>query len=239
MPTVRAIVAKIQEWATAFSNLDRGTKETIVKIGAVVAAIGPLLLILGTVISKTGSALKGFTSLAKGVASLASKVGSASGLFGKLGAALGGISAPVMAVVAVIGTLVAAFMTLWNTNEEFRTAITAIWEGIKATFAAFAQEITAKLNSLGFDFQSITDVLKAVWNGFCAVLAPVFEGAFQLISSILSVVLNTLSSLLSVFIGVFTGDWQGAWDGVKQIFSGVWEFNPYKQLASQSDMDRF
>ena len=155
MPTVRAIVAKIQEWATAFSNLDRGTKETIVKIAAVVAAIGPLLLILGTVISKTGTALKGFTSLAKGVASLASKVGSASGLFGKLGAALGGISAPVMAVVAVIGTLVAAFMTLWNTNEEFRTAITAIWEGIKATFAAFAQEITAKLNSLGFDFQSM------------------------------------------------------------------------------------
>ena len=158
------------------------------------------------------------------VASLASKVGSASGLFGKLGAALGGISAPVMAVVAVIGTLVAAFMTLWNTNEEFRTAITAIWEGIKTTFATFAQEITTKLNSLGFDFKSITDVLKVVWNGFCAVLAPVFEGAFQLISSILSVVLNTLSGLLSVFVGVFTGDWQSAWDGVKQIFSGVWEF---------------
>ena len=51
MPTVRKIVAKIQEWATAFSNLDEGTKETIVKIAAVVAAIGPLLVILGTVIS--------------------------------------------------------------------------------------------------------------------------------------------------------------------------------------------
>ena len=116
MPTVRKIVAKIQEWATAFSNLDEGTKETIVKIAAVVAAIGPLLVILGTVISKTGSALKGFVSLARGVASVASKVSSASGLFGKLGAALGGISAPVMAAVAVIGTLVAAFMTLLNTD---------------------------------------------------------------------------------------------------------------------------
>ena len=224
MPTVRAIVAKIQEWATAFSNLDTETKETIVKIGAVVTAIGPLLVILGTVISKTGAALKGFSSLAKGVSALASKVGSASGLFGKLGAALGGISAPVVAAVAVIGTLVAAFMNLWNTNEEFRTAITEIWNGIKATFSAFAQEITAKLNSLGFDFQSITDVIKAVWNGFCEALAPVFTGAFQLISNTLSVVLNTLSGLLSVFIGVFTGDWQGAWDGGKQIFSGAWEF---------------
>ena len=60
----------------------------------------------------------------KGIRLLSTRVGGATGLFGKLGAALGGISAPVMAVVAVIGTLIAAFMHLWNTNEEFRTAIT-------------------------------------------------------------------------------------------------------------------
>ena len=51
-----------------------------------------------------------------------------------------------------------------------------------------------------------------------------FKGVFQRISDILLVVLNTLSGLLSVFIGVFTGDWQGAWDGVKQIFTGIWDF---------------
>lgn len=56
------------------------------------------------------------------------------------------------------------------------------------------------------------------------MLAPVFTGAFQLISDTLSVVLNTISGLLSVFIGIFTGDWQGAWEGVKQIFVGIWEF---------------
>lgn len=45
MPTVRKIVAKIQEWATVFSNLDKEHKEQIVKIAAIVAAIGPLLIV--------------------------------------------------------------------------------------------------------------------------------------------------------------------------------------------------
>ena len=72
----------------------------------------------------------GFSSLAKGVRLLITHVGSASGVFSKLGVVLGGLSGPVVAVVAVIGTLVAAFMNLWNTNEEFRTAITGIWNDI-------------------------------------------------------------------------------------------------------------
>lgn len=203
IPVIREIVAKLQEFMDKLNALDPATKELIVKIGLVVAALGPFLLILGKIISVTGSAMQGFV---------------------KLGAALGGISAPVMAVVAVIGTLTAAFMTLWNTNEGFRTAITEIWSGIVATVQGFCQEIVEKINALGFDFQNITEVLKAIWNGFCSVLAPVFTGAFQLISDTLSVVLNTISGLLSVFIGIFTGNWQGAWEGVKQIFVGIWEF---------------
>ena len=115
-------------------------------------------------------------------------------------------------------------MTLWNTNEGFRTAITEIWNGIVSTVQGFCQEIVEKINALGFDFQNITEVLKAIWDGFCSVLAPVFTGAFQLISDTLGVVLNTLSGLFSVFAGIFTCDWQMAWDGVKQIFTGVWNF---------------
>ena len=38
------------------------------------------------------------------------------------------------------------------------------------------------MNALGFDFQNIVEVLKAVWDGFCQVLAPVFEAAFSVIS---------------------------------------------------------
>ena len=223
MPTIRKIVSAVQAFVDKLNSMDDSTRETILKVAALAAAIGPLLIVLGKTISTAGTALKGFSSLAKGIRLLSTRVGSASGLFGKLGAALGGISAPVMAVVAVIGTLVAAFMHLWNTNEEFRTAITNIWNGIVEKVRGFCDQLTQRLNALGFDFKDIVEVLKAVWDGFCQVLAPVFEGAFQVVSTVLGTVLDTLIGLFDVFSNLFQGNWSGAWEAVKGIFSGIWE----------------
>lgn len=152
---------------------------------------------------------------------LITHVGSASGVFSKLGVVLGGLSGPVVAVVAVIGTLVVAFMNLWNTNEEFRTAITGIWNDIVSKVKAFCDQLTQRINGLGFDFKDATEVLKAVWDGFCQVLAPLFEGAFQNVATILGVVLDTLLGLFDAFSNVFSGNWSGAWEAAKGIFSSI------------------
>lgn len=138
--------------------------------------------------------------------------------------AIGDISAPVLAVIAAVAALALAFTNLWRNNKEFRNKITAIWDGIKGKFEAFGQTITDKLNELGFDFENFTEVLSAVWNGFCELLAPVFEGVFQQISNILGAVLDVLVGLFDVFAGIFTGDWDRVWEGVKEIFGGVWDF---------------
>ena len=139
-------------------------------------------------------------------------------VLGKLGAALGGISAPVLAVVAVIAVLVAAFVHLWKTNEGFRDAIIGTWNRIKDTISGFCQGIVDRLNALGFQFTDIVDVLKTVWDGFCQVLAPIFEGVFNNIANILSTVTGVITGILDVFIGIFTGNWSQAWTGVKEIF---------------------
>lgn len=223
MPAIRSIVSKIQEFVDKLNGMDAGTREVILKIGLLVAAIGPFLLILGTTISKVGTAMKGFVSLANGFNKLKVAVEGGTGLFGKLGAALGGISGPVLAVVAVIGVLAAAFVNLWKTNDGFRENMIATWEKIKTTVSGFCQGIMDRLNALGFEFSSITQVLSSVWNGFCSLLAPVFEGAFQAIATVLSTVLNVITGVLDVFIGLFTGNWSQMWEGVKTIFSGIWD----------------
>lgn len=224
MPAVRSIVTKIQAFVDKLNSMDEGTKEAIVKIGLLVAAIGPFLIALGTVISKTGTVLRTFSSLGKGVLKLSYNFQNGIGLAGKLGTALGGMSAPILAIVAVITVLIAAFVHLWNTNDGFREAILSTWSKIKDTITGFCQGIVDRLNALGFEFGSIIDVIKAIWDGFCAILAPVFEGAFQQISNILSVVLNVITGLLDVFIGIFTGNWSQAWTGVKEIFGSIWDF---------------
>ena len=224
MPKIRAAAKKIQEFVDKLNGMNDEQKETVVKIAAVVAAIGPMLILFGKVTSTVGTAMKGFSGLTKGIAKLGVKIAGSSGSITGLGSALGAVAGPVLAVVAVVGILVAAFVNLWNTNEDFRDAITGIWDGIKSKFEEFSQGITERLNALGFDFESIVDVLKAVWNGFCELLAPLFEGAFQQISNILSGVMDVLTGLLDVFIGLFTGNWEQLWTGVKEVFGGIWDF---------------
>ena len=154
MPAIRAVVTKVQAFVDKLNGMSDAQKKTIIKVAALAAAIGPLLVVLG---------MKAFASLGKGILKVGSAVKKAGGLMGVLKKALTAITGPVGIVIAVIAVLVAAFVHLWQTNEDFRNKVTAIWEGIKAKFQAFAQGITDRLNALGFDFKDITEVLKTVW----------------------------------------------------------------------------
>jgi TP901 family phage tail tape measure protein len=208
LPAVKKVVEGLQSFATWLNNLSEAQKETIVRIAAIVAAIGPLLVVGGKLLQFIG----GLPQTLK-----AAKAG-----FTVLKGAITSISAPVVAVVAVIATLVAAFMTLWNTNEEFRNTITEIWNGISTMFTDFFSQITEKINSLGFNFENFAEVLKAVWQGLCEFLAPIFIGIFQYISDTLKTTLDVILGVVDFFISIFKGDWEGAWNAVKGIFESIW-----------------
>ena len=226
MPTIKDIVSWIQNLVDKFNGMDDSTKQTIVQVGLLVVAIGPLLIVIGKTISTAGKAMQGFSSLGTSILKVVNHAKTGTGTMGHLVTAIGSISAPVVAVVAVIGTLIAAFATLWNTNEEFRESITAIWNSIRETISGFVDGIKERFADLGISLEGLGDVveaLKNIWLEFCNLLAPVFEGAFSVISTVLSTVLDVILGLLDVFIGIFTGDWEQAWTGVKEIFSGIWD----------------
>ena len=217
MPAIRSIVFRIQGLIDKFNALSPATKETIVKIALVAAALGPLLVVVG----KT---MVGVGKLMKFVSNLPTIIAGAKAAFTSFGAVIGGISAPVVAVIAVVAALVAAFVHLWRTNEDFRNKITAIWEQIKSIFSGFCQGIVDRINALGFDFKNITEVIKAVWDGLCKFLKPIFEGQFQQIANTFKAVTDIILSVLDIFVGIFTGDWSRVWDGIKGIFVAVWNF---------------
>lgn len=216
MPYIKQFVTWLQNLTQKLQELTPEQKEQIVKWAAIAAAIGPVLMVLGKLTSSVGSIITTFGKIPGAIAK-------AKSAFTAVSAAIGGISAPVVAVVAVIGILIAAFANLWKTNEEFRNKMTAIWDGIKSKFESFAQGIVDRLNALGFDFENFGEVVKAIWDGFCSVLAPIFEAAFEIISSVLGTVLDVLTGILDVFIGIFTGNWEQCWNGIKEIFVGIWD----------------
>ncbi len=219
-PTIQKVADFIQGLVDKFNALSPAQQENIVQIGLVVAAIGPLLVIVGKLISAIGSIMTFAPQIVSGVQSVMSIGSTLVGGLQSLWATL--LANPITLIIAAIALLVAAFKHLWDTNEEFRAAITAIWEILVSKIQEFCQGIVDRLNALGFDFTSIVDVLKAAWDGFCQVLAPVFEAAFSAIATILSSVLDIITGLLDVFIGLFTGNWSQLWTGVTEIFSGVW-----------------
>lgn len=231
---------KLNDW---LSSLSDGEKEQIVKIAAVVAAAGPVLMVFGKLTSSVGSIIttfgkipgvikavtSGFTKLTTAGKNIFEGFKLAKAGFtalgaqaSPLGAALAGVTAPMIAIVAAVALVTAAFVSLWKNNEEFRNKMIAIWDGIKSKFESFAQGIVDRLNALGFDFENFGEVVKAIWDGFCSVLAPIFEAAFEIISNVLGTVLDVLTGLLDVFIGLFTGNWEQMWTGIKEIASSIW-----------------
>lgn len=217
LPTIAQLGVEIAE---AIMPYIPAIKEAIEKVLASLRNISPqMVMIVGAVLAIT-AALSPMFSLLSGLTGVISTLTSSTGA---LGGVLGGLSAPILAIVAAIGVAIAAFVHLWNTNEEFRNKITAIWDGLKAKFEAFGQGIVERLNKMGFDFQSFGDVVRTIWDNLCNYLGPIFTNTFDAIAAVLGGALDVLTGLFDVFAGLFTGNWEQMWNGVKEIFEGIWD----------------
>lgn len=237
IPNIRNFIQWLTNLVTKFNELSEEQQNFIVKASLVIAAIGPVLLILSKVAStigaiitvvKTasgviGSVTKTIQLLSMGQSELIASMGGIPSVITKIATTFSSVIAPILGVVAVIGTLVAMFVTLWKTNEEFRNNITNTFNELKKVFSDFANEFVSKINELGFNFESITDVIKTAWETLCDIFAPVFEGAFSTVVDIIQLVLNNVLSIMDIFIGIFTGDFEQVADGIKGLFDNVVE----------------
>ena len=230
MPMMKNIVSKIQGFVTWLNNLDDGTKQVIVKIGLFVAALGPALVILGTLISKVGVAMQAFSKFGLKITSLVSKAGGLSGVMSKVGTAIMGINPVVIAVVAAIAVLVGAFVHLWNTNEEFRNKITAIWEGLCNFLAPLFEGVFTQIaNILEGVLGVITGLLDVFIGIFTGNWSQVWEGVKGIFGSVWDFIKNTFTNYMNIIrnvadvvLGWFGTSWNEVWTGIKDFFVNLW-----------------
>lgn len=237
VPVISEVVGHIQDFVKKLNSMDEGQRQTILRIGLVVAALGPALIGIGKVITATGTISKALGKVAAGFANVGgvsgaftkalgkvtagfANVGGVSGVFTK---ALAAITSPAAIVVAAIAAITAVIVHLWNTNEDFRNTITGIWQKIKDAFTGFTEGIRERLSGLGISFSNVTSAISTVWNGFCNLLAPVIEAAFQIVATALQTAFDVILGIWDVFSALFNGDWSGAWDAAKGIFTSVFD----------------
>lgn len=108
---------------------------------------------------------------------------------------------PIIAIIAVIIAVVAAIIYFWNTNEQFRAAVIAIWNNI----VAFGTSL----------FSALAAFFAGVWNGMVAIATAAWSGIMTVATMAVSVIMDIISAFGAFFTGV--------WNGCLAIASAVWD----------------
>lgn len=143
------------------------------------------------------------------------------------------LSSPIGLVIGLIAGVVAAIVVLWNTNEDFRNAVTNIWNKVNEVIGNVA-------NAIGnFFTKTIPDAVSTVKDTivtfFTQTIPDSFNNALDAISSWASSVGDTISQLPGKFVEWLGGvidsiaDWasnlaQQAADAGSQFVDGLMSF---------------
>ena len=216
------LMGPITEVAGAFASwlggLDPQAQTAIVAIAGILAAVGPVMIGVGNLIGSV------------------QQIGAAFQVAGKLGSsALGLITAhPIIAFIALI---VAAVVTLWNTNEDFRNAVMAIWDAIGAAFQSAVQVAGEVAASIGEFFSGLAETLGGVWDGIVAAvgaavdgIASFFQGmadtaqaAWDGICNVVQVAVMLLASILTLGVELLLVPWNFIWENFGTTLTAAWD----------------
>jgi len=194
-------------------NLDAKTKFALAKAEIIdqAAAIGNNLLpMINQAIDFVRRLTDRFAGLTEGqqqtilkVMGLVAAIGPAIMIIGKLIGVVGALMSPIGLVIAGIALLTAGVVHLWNTNDEFKDAVTQIWENIKENISKSLEAIKAFWEEHG---EAIVASIKEVW-GF---ISNIIEGA-----------LTVIQGVIQVATGLISGNWDLVWEGMGNTVKGA------------------
>lgn len=145
---------------------------------------------------------------------------------------------PIVAVIAIIAGLVVALVTLWNTNEDFRNAVTAIWdsiknvwESVKEAFANFVAAIGEKIEAVKEFFGNLKDAASEKFSAMKDVVSDKFSQIKETMGTTMQAAKDTVSEKLqnmknaySEHGGGIKGIAAAAMEGVKGYYTAGYTF---------------
>ena len=145
---------------------------------------------------------------------------------------------PIVAVIAIIAGLVVALVTLWNTNEDFRNAVTAawdsiesVWNSVKEAFSNLAGSIGEKVKSIKNFFGNLKDAASDKFSQMKDAASDKFSQIKETMTSTMQAAKDTVSEKLqnmknaySEHGGGIKGIAAAAMEGVKGYYSAGYTF---------------
>ncbi|MDU0939974.1 MAG: phage tail tape measure protein [Clostridiales bacterium] len=235
LPVVKKIVEKIQKAADWFNSLSDSQKSFVVKIALIVAAIGPALIIFGKLTSSVGDLVTAIPKIGGAFKTMWTGVSKVFALM---------MAHPFIALAAGIAMLVTGLIVLYQTNEDFRNKVNAIWEGIKNFFIAIWDTIVAifkaVIDGIVNDFNSMVSDITNAWNTGVAIVTAIWEGLKIAAEAIFEAIkwaitkpfevardflVNSVNAIRDTFVNTFNGiaDFvRGIIDRIKGFFNFKW-----------------
>ena len=224
IPVFQALGDIIKGVADWFGTLPGPIKEFIVMIGGVVTAVGflaPIFLSLQAIFT---------TSIGAMITAALPIIGTAA------------------AIAAAVAAVVVILKYLWETNEGFRNAVTAVWEAISSVINTVVGEISNFIMSIfgtvvtwwTENQELIRSITDAVWNGISAIISavmtvigPLIEGewnniqiitstVWEVIKTVVETAINVVLGIIKAVMQILTGDWSGAWETIKSVGETIW-----------------
>ncbi|WP_366923879.1 phage tail tape measure protein [Metallumcola ferriviriculae] len=219
MPAIEGLIGKLTGLVDWFGNLDNGSQILILSFIGFAAAIGPLLSLVGNLTSGVGAAVNAVKWLADAeniaaikttVLSVAQKAAAAAQWL--LNAAMS--ANPIGLVVIALAALVAAIVYLWNTNEDFKKAVIAIWDGI-------VDGVNKAIDFMVNLFNNVVSFFKDNWQSILLLMVNPFAGAFKYLYENCEQFRTFINNLLAAIGRWFTGIYNGIKSTASSIVSSI------------------
>lgn len=202
MPVIRDIVTHLQNFMDKLNGMSEEQQKTVVVIGLLAAALGPVIIIIGTLIQSIGAIM----TVAPAVATA----------LGAVKIAIAAIGGPVTIVIAVITALVLKLIHAYNTSEEFRNKVNAV-------FDAVGNKVNAVINTIIGVFQSGIAYYKNAVSDIKAAWSELVSWFSDKVSDFVSIGKNVLMGLwngINDKVGWLKSKVKGVVDKIKSWFTG-------------------
>lgn len=189
VPIIRKVVSVVQNLTDKLNAMDPQTKETIVKIAAVVAAVGPVLIIIGKLVSGIGAVIQ---------------------VMGLI------VANPIVLVIAAIIAAIVLLIANWDTVKE---KATELWSHITEKFEAIKEAVTGKITEMKDNVSEKFENIKSAASEKFEAVKSVTSTILSAVASTTSENLGKMKSAFEKNGGGIKGIAAATWEGVKANFT--------------------